>query len=101
MKIKCTCGSIIPDNTDYLPHKAYIIGDKDWFDYHDRIDDAITSADDDKEKIMSEVHRAEPSRLAWECNSCGRLYLNNAEGLLVEYVSANNQPNRIFDRGKS
>ena len=101
MKIHCSCGVIISDSVDYLPHKAYVIGDKDWFDYHDKIDAAIMHMDKDKEKIVMEVRRNEPSRLAWECNSCGRLYLDNGESILVEYLPANNQPNRVFDRNRN
>ena len=41
MKIKCQCGAVIVDQTDYLPHKAYIIPDQEWFGILDAIDEAI------------------------------------------------------------
>ena len=43
MKIKCTCGEFIPDQTDFLLYKARIIGDKNYFDFLDTIDEAIES----------------------------------------------------------
>jgi len=101
MKIKCTCGEIIFDQTDYLPYKSYIIGDKDYFDFHDKIDEAIQSKEEDREKLSMDVRRAEKSRLAWECNTCGRLYLNDADGNLIEYRPENGKANRVFDRPQS
>ena len=101
MKIKCTCGEIIPDQTDYLSYKAYIIGDKNYFDFLDTIDEAIESKEEDREKLCMSVRRAEPSRLAWECNTCGRLYLRDENGNLIEYRPENGQANRVFDRLRS
>ena len=98
MKIRCTCGEIIPDQTDYLPYKAYIIGDKNYFDFMDAIDDAIESSEPNREDLCMKVRRAEPSRLAWECGTCGRLYFDDAEGKLVEYLPKDGKPHRIFDR---
>jgi hypothetical protein len=98
MKIKCNCGEIIVDNTDYLSNKSYIIGDKDFFDFLDIIDDAIEDTSTNREELLMKVRRAEPSKQAWECNSCGRLYLDDAKNNLVEYLPHNGKPNRIFDR---
>ena len=91
MKIKCTCGGIIPDQTDYLSYKAHIIGDKNYFDFLDAVDEAIESKEEDREKLCMNVRRAEASRLAWECSTCGRLYLSDENG----------KANRIFDRPRS
>ena len=100
MKIRCTCGEVIPDQTDYLPYKAYIIGDKDYFNFLDTVDEAIESKDKNREKLCMTVRRAEPSRLAWECNSCGRLYIADKHGSLVEYLPQNGKANRVLDRAK-
>ena len=98
MKIRCVCGEIIPDQTDYLPYKAHVIGDKDYFDFLDAVDEAIESKEENREKLCMNVRGAEPSRLAWECNTCGRLYLDDKRGNLVEYLPQNGKPNRVFDR---
>lgn len=98
MKIRCTCGDIISDQTDYLPNKAYIIGDKNYFDFLDAIDEAIENKQEDRERLCMNIRRAEPSKIAYECNACGRLYLYNMGGDLLEYVPQNGKTNQIFDR---
>jgi hypothetical protein len=98
MKIKCTCGEIIRDQTDYLPNKAHVIGDKDYFDLLDRIDEAVETASSDKDKALMAIRIGEPSRLAWECMSCGRLYFDDGQGGLVEYAPQNGRANAVFDR---
>ncbi|MEM6465974.1 MAG: hypothetical protein AAF679_05660 [Pseudomonadota bacterium] len=98
MNIKCKCGAIILDTTDDLAHKAHIVGDKDYFGFLDQIDEAIESTETDREALCMKVRRAFPKRLAWECHSCGRLYLDDAHGNLVEYLPQNGKNNRIFDR---
>lgn len=101
MKIKCRCGELIPDTTDHLPNKAYFIGDMDYFDFLDKIDEAIESNDENREHLCMNVRQALPSRLAWECNSCGRLYLDDEHGNLVEYLPQNGKANRVFDRPRT
>lgn len=41
MKIKCSCGFYIVDNTDSLTNKGYLISDTQWFNFWDAIDNAI------------------------------------------------------------
>jgi len=101
MKLKCTCGEIITDQTDHLPHKAYIIGDKDYFEFLDVIEAAIKSTDETKDHLCRAVVKAEPSRLAWECTSCGRLYFDDQQGGVIEYLPQSGKAHRIFDRPKS
>ncbi|WP_127047342.1 hypothetical protein [Pseudorhodobacter sp. E13] len=101
MKIHCSCGAIILDQTDYLSCKAHIIGDKTYFDFLNAIDEAIESKDEDRETLCMRVRRAETSRLAWECNTCGSLYLSDGNGDLVEYRPVNGKANRVFDRPRS
>ncbi|MGR3636786.1 MAG: hypothetical protein ACU0BK_12810 [Shimia sp.] len=101
MKIKCTCGEIIPDQTDYLSYKAYVIGDKNYFDFLDAVDEAIEKKEEDREKLRNSVRRAETSRLAWECSTCGKLYLDDAKGNLIAYRPENGKANRFFDRQRS
>lgn len=53
MKFLCECGHPIYDQTDYLPYKAHVISDQDWFNFLDTIDDAIEKTGptpEDKEK---------------------------------------------------
>ena len=101
MKITCACGAIIVDQSDDLPHKAHIIGDKDYLDFLDRIDAAIEDTSADKARMAMQVRRGEPGRLGWECGTCGRLYLNDASNNLEAYLPENRQANRIFDRPRN
>ncbi len=39
-KITCTCGHIIPDNTDYISYKGYLLADQDYDDFMDEIEGA-------------------------------------------------------------
>ena len=52
MKIKCTCGEIIPDQTDYLSYKAHIIGEKNYFDFLDTINEAIERTEENRENCV-------------------------------------------------
>jgi len=87
MKIKCHCGELIPDTTDYLPYKGYIIPDQDWFNVLDAIDDAVEKSGPEpkeKEKALMAVRSLmiKVSKTAWQCHSCGLLYINKAGGQL-------------------
>ena len=94
----CSRGEGVRDQTDYLPYKAHIIGDKDREKFFEIIDEAITSEERGKEQLIWEVFRADPSRTAWECETCGRLYFENSEGGFVEYLPDNGRVNKVFDR---
>lgn len=98
MKRKCICGELIRDQTDNLPNKAHVIGDKTYFDFLDVIDEAIESKAEDREALCMHVRYADPSRRAWECLSCGRVYFDDANGNLFAYRPENGKSNRIFDR---
>ena len=37
-KIKCLCGNLISDNTDFISYKARFIADQDYFDLRDEIE---------------------------------------------------------------
>lgn len=97
MKIQCACGAVIRDQTDGLPHKGHVVGDRDLFAWFDRVDAAIEGTEDPARAVHA-VRRAWPARSAWECVACGRLYLSDAGGALVEYRPASGRPHRILDR---
>jgi hypothetical protein len=100
MKFKCSCGHLIRDQTDFLSYKAHVIGDKDYNRFHELIDEAIESDDENREKICMNLRYAtvKMRRSAWECTDCGRLYFDDAKGELVEYTPRNGKRNRVFDR---
>lgn len=91
MKIRCDCGGIIVDQTDYMPYKGHLISDQDWFDFLDAIDRAIEKsgpADKDKERAAMSIRRmaAHLTKLIYQCTCCGRLYVSNEEENLETFV---------------
>ena len=100
MKIGCECGASIPDQTDRLPNKGHIFGDRDWCSFWDKIDAAIENPPkhETRQETVMRTRQGETSRHVWECHQCGRLYLEDANHDLIEYFPANRKYNAILDR---
>lgn len=100
MKIECECGTVIVDQTDGLPHKGHVFGDKDWFDFWDKIDAAIENPPlaENKQETVMRIRQSDMSRLVWECHQCGRLYLEDENHDLLQYVPANHKNNGVLNR---
>ena len=92
MKIGCHCGASIVDQTDYLPHKGHLIPDQEWFVKFDAIDDEIidpTAAgrlSKETAYINARDILSRSSRLMWQCQACGRLYIDDQKGQLQCYI---------------
>ena len=91
MKIACPCGSTLVDQTDGLPTKAHVIADQEWFRVLDTIDAAIERTKSTARARELACHRvrrllSEITRLAWQCSTCGRLFLDDANRSLREFV---------------
>lgn len=82
MKIWCECGHMIHDGTDGLGHKGHIIPDRRWNELRNAIDDAIEKGEAPRQREAAAMRiRAllnDMARTAWQCNECGRLYVENA-----------------------
>ncbi|WP_437192045.1 hypothetical protein [Planctomicrobium sp. SH527] len=91
MKITCHCGHLIPDQTDSLPHKARLIPDQNWEQLLERIESevlgrlAAQKIDVEAASITLLTLLSKSTRLMYQCNPCGRLYLNDAQGTLHCY----------------
>lgn len=96
MKITCTCGAMIHDGTDGLPHKGHVIADRDWTPFWDAVDAAL-EAGAPVEAASMRLRNAAKSRRVWECTSCGRLWLESGTTLLC-YTPDNRRANRAVDR---
>lgn len=100
MKIGCHCGETILDQTDYLPHKAHIIPDQDWFVAFDGIDDEVIKpvAEGRISKDAACMHArrivSRNARLMWQCRDCGRLYIEQRDGQLRCFAPEGHQPDR-------
>ena len=56
-KIKCRCGNILPDITDRIWYKGYIISDMEIFDLFDFADEMIESGDPGREALAMMFRR--------------------------------------------
>ncbi|WP_067831634.1 hypothetical protein [Actinomadura kijaniata] len=72
MKIRCVCGAVIVDQSDFLPDKARLIADRDWEDVLHPEGDAPL------ERVRERAWRW--SRSLWQCAACGRLYVDDRNG---------------------
>lgn len=94
MKIGCHCGATIYDQTDFLPHKAHIIPDQEWFNVYDAIDDDVIDAlihrklEQEAAYLKARGIIGSASRQIWQCNQCGRLYIDDQAGKLQCYLPA-------------
>lgn len=57
MKIRCQCGYLIVDTSDFIAYKGYIVPDQDIEDF--------------EEGSNTQIY--EKSRIIYQCESCGRL----------------------------
>ncbi len=81
MKINCLCGGAIIDQSDYLPDKAHIIPDENYFPLLESIDDAIEKSGPsaaEKEAAAMHIRRliGDISKRIYQCSDCGRIYID-------------------------
>lgn len=81
MKIKCVCGGTIIDQSDYLPDKAHIFPDENYFQLLEAIDDAVKKSGPsaaEKEAAAMNVRSLilNIKKLMYQCCDCGRIYIN-------------------------
>lgn len=92
MKFNCHCGALLIDQSDALPHKAYLIADQDWFTVLDGLDEqVIDPLSVGKISGDAAAHRARTiltgmKRSLYQCRDCGRIYINDTHGDLHCYA---------------
>ena len=93
MKIHCECGHVIYDQTDYLPGKAYLVADQDYFDLAEALEAQVTKAAEAGRiggpgvgaaiRQALENTRAALNRYArrtvYQCSACGRLFVDDTQ----------------------
>lgn len=103
MFISCRCGERVTDNTDYIPWKARLIPDMQW-------EELMLILEAGGERIDRHPHAKQQAfhamwsalkplfRSAWQCSSCGRIYVENKAGELHSFVPESSAPgsNDIF-----
>lgn len=106
MKIHCPCGEVIPDSSDDLPYKAYVLTERASYEVFQGIAAematflAATTADERKQwtdhhlgpgwapdlaaweylSTFVQERTMERTRLAYECETCGRLLIQPRRG---------------------
>lgn len=106
MKIHCHCGASIIDNTDDLPNKGHLIPDQAWFATYDAIDNEIIDPVADqrlgKEAAYHHARRIiyRSARLMWQCQECGRLYIDGLDGQLRCFLPEGEPVDREIFRGE-
>ncbi|BBI34018.1 hypothetical protein [Cohnella abietis] len=101
MKFMCECGHPIYDSTDYLPYKAHLISDQDWFDFLDEIDHAIEKSGPtakDKEKALMNIRSLSTnlSKMVYQCSECGNMFFDNNSPRLEVFRAASDSPNKTL-----
>lgn len=81
MKFMCECGHTIRDQSDYLPYKARLISDQDWYDFMDEIDAALEKSGptvEDKEEAVMNIRwlAIKLTKEVYQCNQCGNMFFN-------------------------
>ena len=106
MKITCHCGALIIDQTDELPHKGHLIPDQECFATYDAIDDHVIDPVADgrlgREAAYREARKIirQPTRLMYQCRSCGRLYIDDPKRELHCFVPESEQTSREILRSR-
>lgn len=102
MKIHCHCGEMILDIVDGQSNKAHFIPDQEWEGLWDAIDAAVEKSGPspkDKERACMELRSllGQLARLAWQCDDCGRIYLEQQNRQLRQFLpGSEDTPKELF-----
>ena len=91
MKIDCTCGATIHDAGDGLPCKAHFIPDVSLHPLMDAFDELLLkgcTSEAEREAACTHLRSllVKATRQAWQCATCGRLYVDDAGRHLNTYT---------------
>lgn len=102
MHFLCKCGKRISDTTDYLSYKAHIIADQDWFDFWDRIDEAIQSDETDRKKVADDFFQdtGNVDNIMFQCRDCGRIYISGKGRELYSFCPETAAPKNLLQSVK-
>ncbi|MCM1506505.1 MAG: hypothetical protein NC177_05145 [Ruminococcus flavefaciens] len=95
-KLKCCCGHIISDTTDYISYKGHIIPDQDECDYFDRAEELIKSDNPDKNSLMCDFLYSVNDKIIYQCTECGRLYIEDNNKLFC-FMPENHNNTKILN----
>lgn len=103
-KITCKCGSILPDNTDRIPYKGYIISDREFFDMLDFVDEMIETDSPCKKELEMTFRRNIGGgdsfirlKEVYQCPLCGRIMIESTPGQFYFFVPEENDEKNLLD----
>lgn len=88
MKIKCTCNHTIIDGAEDNPNKFYLIGSSTLNDFWEKIDESLKIVKDHpgrEEAQAMKLRRETLFQPVWQCQNCGRLWVNQPDNQLTAY----------------
>lgn len=95
--IRCHCGYIIHDSSDFLSYKGSIMADQDESDFFDRVEEIIKSDNHDKNSLMCDFlcKFSYMTKTVYQCSQCGRLYVESDNELFC-FTPENHNNNRVL-----
>ncbi|MBD5158691.1 MAG: hypothetical protein HDT23_00325 [Ruminococcus sp.] len=95
--LKCRCGHIIRDSSDFLSYKGSIIPDQDEDDFFNRTEEMIKSDNPDKNNLICDFlcELAGMTKTVYQCSQCGRLYIENNNELFC-FIPENHNNNGVL-----
>ena len=101
MKIQCSCGATIHDGGDGLSHKAHVIPDPTLNPLLDAIDEVVgkpcfTVTQREAAAMRVRELLVDAMRQAWQCRTCGRLYIDDAQRTLNSYAPEGEAMKALF-----
>ena len=95
---------MIPDTTDNLPYKGYIISDKEQFKMYDFVDELIETDNIQKESLMMAFRRNVSTgkkyvrlKEIYQCPECGRILIENIPGQYFFFCPEENKEKNLLD----
>ncbi len=101
MKFVCPCGATIHDAADGQRGKAHIIPDRALHPLMDALDDLVLkrcTTQAGREAACTQLRSlfVKATREAWQCASCGRLHIDDAERKLHSYMPEGSASKSVF-----
>ena len=102
MSVGCACGAKISDAGDSRPNEVYLIPHQEMYDFWNAIDEAIEKSGPtakDKEAACMNLRYliGNVTRFACQCRECGRVYIQDQERNMQEFVPASDAvPRELF-----
>ena len=96
-KIICSCGAVLPDTTDRISYKGYIIPDKEIFDILDLIDKMIESENPDRHELIMTYREKISLKNIYQCYDCGRMLFETSPGNFCSFLPEENDSKNLLD----